>query len=108
MPRPIEMDETVRDYLTQRIRTHCPSMEQSAQVISAALNIPEGTVRGWIAGRQLPSSVYMDKVLAMLGLYRKECHRCKSFAVSEDIDDIVLCNPCSRMHVIRDGKVVKK
>lgn len=109
MPRPIEMDIETRDYITARIREHCQNMEESARLIAATLNIPEGTTRSWIAGRQLPSSKYMSQVLALLGLFQKSCLKCTGFALSEDIDDNqVLCLKCQKLHVIRDGRVTKK
>lgn len=107
MPRPIAMQQETKAYLFDRIKHYSKTPTQSAREIGAALDISVGTITSWVNGTQVPSTKHMPAVLKLFNLYSAECERCKIFTIG-DKDELMLCPTCQRLHVIKDGKVVRK
>lgn len=104
---PIKMDYETREFLKSRLTAYRGGQTSSANAIAADLSIPPSTAMSWVIGRQAPNSEHMPRVLELLGLHARGCERCKSFMILET-GVPTLCPVCSRLHVIRDGKVFKK
>jgi hypothetical protein len=104
---PIKMDYETREFLKARLTAYRGGQLSSAKAIAADLSIPQGTTMSWVIGRQAPNSEHMPRVLELLGLYARGCERCQSFMILE-VNVPTLCPVCSRLHVLRDGKVFKK